>query len=168
MAESIQAERLNEFRGAPFSAVAVEAAVGSIRKQCGWHIAPTREDTEQLESVGRRSLQLPSLHLLEVLEIRDADDPDAEPFAGDLRVYKDGRVKALSGRLPEFCEVTYRHGFEEFPADLLPVVADRARVSSAGRVRAESLASRSITFEVSGDPLSSPIVDLYRLRNGAA
>ena len=168
MAETIQAQRLNEFRGAPFPPAVVDAAVESIRKQCGWHIAPERVDEAEVESVSGRFLQLGTLHLLEVLEIRDADNPDSGPFDGKLRVRRDGRVQALSGKLPEFCLVSFRHGYEEFPASLLPVVADRARAASAGRIRSESLASRSITVDAGVDPLTEPLIAAYRVGNGAS
>ena len=168
MSESIEQDRLKKFRGAPFSPEVVEAAVGSIRKQTGWHIAPERVEEAEVDTINGRSFQLDTAYLLDVLEIRDGDNPEAEPFDGKLRVRRNGKVTALTGRMPAYCIVSFRHGYEKFPADLLPVVADRARASAQGRIRAESLASRSITFEVSGDPLSSPIVDLYRVRPGPA
>lgn len=168
MSEGIWLDRLNSFRGAPFPPDVVESAVESIRKQCGWHIAPVREDTVEVYTVGRREFMLPTLHALSVLEIKDADDPEAVPFAGRLRVQRNGRVLALSGRLPEYVSVTFSHGHEDFPASLLPVVADRANAGSAGRIRSESLASRSISVDSGVDPLTEPMIAAYRLGRGAS
>lgn len=163
MSEDIWLDRLNSFRGAPFPPEAVESAVDSIREQCGWHIAPVREDTVDVYTVGRREFMLETLLALEVSEVRDADNPNAEPFTGRLRVQRNGRVVALSGRLPEYARVTFTHGHEAFPGGLLPVVADRANAWSAGRIRSESLASRSISVDAGVDPLTEPMIARFRV-----
>lgn len=168
MNEAIQPERLSDFRGAPFPGAVTSAAVDSIRKQCGWHIAPERADEDEIESVGGKTIYLPTLHLAEVLEIRDADNPDAEPFDGKLRVKRKGIVEALSGRFPDFALVKYRHGYDEFPDALLPIVADRAGAAKTGRIQSESLASRSVTMSAGVDPLTAPLIAAYKVGRRAS
>lgn len=127
-----------------FSDDAVEAAGESIRSETGWHIAPTATETLVLDSEGGYALMLPTLHLIEVTEVRDV--------SGDTPAIITGWRKSVAGMLilpygrwavgAETIEVDIEHGYETCPLELLPVLARRIRdnaATSAGQVRLGSL-----------------------------
>lgn len=159
----IDPDDLKGFRGSPFDPSIINAAVESIRVECGWQIGPETTTTEHIETDGK-TLFLSTLKLLEVEEIVDAENDSATPVTGRYRAKDNGVVKALGKtEFPEYARVTYRHGHKEFPRTLLPIVAERARNASQGRLTGESLASRSITIEGGRDPLTAPLLAAYRL-----
>lgn len=157
-------ESLSDFRGGPFPEHLIRTAIKAIRRECGWIIGPQTTETCRLYTSGR-SLTLPTLHLVDVVSIRDADDPDSVPLAGRRRVEPEGRVRALSGaRFPEYAEIEFVHGFKEWPEELNLIIASLVRDMKSGRIRSESLASRSITLEAGADTkLIAPVLDAYRL-----
>lgn len=134
--------------GAPFHESAVTAAAASIRRHCQWHIAPEITQTVRVRTGGADVAWLPTLALVEVVEIRDT---------------RTGQVLALPwwdvpgfgletiGRWPELIDVEMKHGFNSVPAELLPVIATRARESATGRIRSESLGGRGIALATDSD-----------------
>lgn len=167
---AVPADRLAGLRGAPFTQDTVNKAVAVIRKECEWIIGPRTVETRRLDTSGR-ALQLPTLHLHRLISVRDGDNPEADPIPmRRLRVYDEGEVKIIGrGRLPEFVEVEFEHGYEQFPDDLLMLVASKARDAKTGRIRSESLASRSITLEAGAETrLASSLLDKYRLSHGSS
>ncbi|KUG57780.1 hypothetical protein [Nesterenkonia jeotgali] len=167
---AVNAAALSTFRGAPFDQSNITTAVESIRTQCEWHIAPVLEHTFEIDA-GPRGFSIPTLHLVAITGLVDGDDPERDLLTDSrkLRVYGRGRVKLLSGpALPEFVKVTVRHGHTSFPAELLPVVAARARDAAKGRTRTESIAARSMTLDLSGEAaLDALLLDKYKLHHQA-
>lgn len=51
---------------------ALAAASQAIRNECGWHIAPPREETVTMDGRGGRILFLPSLHVTDISSITAA------------------------------------------------------------------------------------------------
>lgn len=143
--------------GGPFSAATVKAAGESVRRLCGWHIAPSVTETIVLDSPGGDVLWLPSRHVTAVESVRDltGDVPV------DLTGWRWSQAGMLSGKFPagfRVVEVTLTHGFDSCPPDLLPVVADRTR----RRVMAESLGARSVTYGTESNHLLDSLAG-YRL-----
>lgn len=142
----LAATDLADFPGAPFPDAVVDAAASAVRREVGWHIAPSiTGDTARVVARGR--LFLRTLHLTGVTGIVDVTDPSS-PETEDLDdwdwtssgVLYRRRSPTREGRV---FEVTYTHGYESCPADLLPALAyrcQRAKIdSSTGSVRLGSL-----------------------------
>lgn len=146
---------LAEFPGAPFSADAVAAASEAIRREVGWHIAPRVIETLTLDGTGGGVLFLPTLHLVDVTEVRDVTDDTPRVLTG-WRKSQRGMLSRARGwpRGFEAIEVDVVHGYDSCPPELLPVIAER----TSRRVMQESLGSRSVSYSAEGDaPLAATL-----------
>lgn len=143
---------LNGFPGAPFSEQIVDSAVAELRREAGWHIAPGITETVVVDGSHTTVLLLPTLRLTAVTEVRDvsSDTPEA------LEQWRSIRRGALYRRCGwpcglEVVEVDMTHGFAETPADLLPVIAEKARLGvSDERVSSETAGGESISYRTNG------------------
>lgn len=152
----VRAEDLQGFQGAPFKPETVNAASEQIRRICGWHIAPTIEQTLVLDHAGGPVLYLPSLRVVDVVSLKN------HRTGIELSNWHWSGAGMVEGSFPRgfrSIEVTLEHGYAECPADLLPVVAARTQ----RRVMQESLGSRSVSFSSEGDVAFESTLDLYRL-----
>lgn len=152
----VLAEDLDGFKGAPFKPETVNAASAQIRRICGWHIAPTIEETLVLDHDGGPVLYLPSLKVIDVVAVKD------HRTGRDLSRWHWSGAGMIEGQFPRgfrSVEVTIEHGYAECPADLLPVVASRTQ----RRAMQESLGSRSVSFSAEGDRAFESTLELYRL-----
>lgn len=156
--ELVAADELVGFPGAPFPANTVAAATGQIRRICGWHIAPTIVETLVLDHDGSGVLHLPSLHVLDVVSVRDLTGRDPRDLSG-WRWSGAGMVEGYFPRGFRSVEVVVEHGYETCPDDLLPVVAARTQ----RRAMQESLGSRSVSYSVDGDRAVESTLDSYML-----
>lgn len=156
----VEAADLGEFPGAPFSAAVVAAAAGQVRAEAGWHIAPQVAETVEIETGRSTVALLPSLRVVEVTAVRNAEDGT---------VLDGWRLSASSGVLtrkagwPETIEVDLTHGYAKCPAELVSVVADRAQRGKAGLVRQESLGARSVSYAAAADPFHAQVLARYTL-----
>lgn len=156
----VSPETLREFPGAPFPAAQVEAASEQVRRIAGWHIAPREVHTVVLDHDGADVLTLPSKAVHEVLSVRDVSGSTPREVTG-YRWSAKGML-SRSGGLPlgfRSVEVTFEHGFDSCPADLLPVIASRTQ----RRVMQESLGSRSVSYSAEGDRSFEDTLSLYRI-----
>jgi hypothetical protein len=154
------ANELAGFKGGPFTDAVVASAGYSIRDECGWHIAPEVTTTMKFRGEGTAIL-LPTMRLMDVSLIRDRN---GYPVTG-VDWYQNGTLECEAG-FPTFVEVTFRHGYKVCPPSLLPIIAERAQASSAGRVKSEALAGRSVSLEGGYDPISPDVLNRYRLQGG--
>lgn len=115
---------LAELPGAPFTDAIVDAAVSDLRSRLGWHVAPERTETLELDHDGGRDLILPTRQIVSITEIRDV--------SGDTPVVLTGwRVSKRKGIMTGYSwpcgtavlEVDLVHGYAEAPPDLLSAVA---------------------------------------------
>lgn len=143
-----------------FTSSLVEASAAMVRREAGWHIAPSVTETVWVESFGTHWLFLPTLYLTEVASVKDEDGnaldgwndkPTARFTAGCLRRGKCWPCGPL--------QVSMTHGYDECPADLLPAIAARTQ----RRVQQESLGSRSVTFFSGGDSPLDDAVARYKI-----
>lgn len=148
---------LQGFKGAPFTPAVIEGACQSIRDDCGWHVAPEVESTVKMRG-GGTVLILPTLHLVDITSIKSSRGTVVEGFDW----LPNGVVERLGG-FPRMVEVTFTHGYSSCPASLLGVVAERASTGSYGRVRQESLGSRSVSLESGYDSVGGAVVQRYTL-----
>jgi hypothetical protein len=116
----------------------------AIRNYCGWHVAPQVTETRVFDGDGGSLLQLPTLHLIEVDELRVGGQVVTDPEwseLGSIRVRTPDRYRSV--------EVTFTHGYDlERVADLVAVgeqVARNAASSPMGYIQ-ESIGSRNVTL----------------------
>jgi len=109
------------------SADDLAAAGAAVRAECGWHIAPRVTETLTLDSDGGYLLTLPSLFVVEVTAVTDADDAALE----DWSVSSLGLLERTGCRLwPKGygkVKVTLTHGLSKAPPDLVAVIVELAR-----------------------------------------
>ena len=152
---------LLSFAGAPFAEALVKAAGESIRRDAGWHIAPTVTETLVLDSDGGRQLFLPTLRdaVASVAEVRDVSGSSPRVLGG-WRLASSAAVLHRGGGWPAgegVIEVDLVHGYESCPAELLPAIAARTRP----KVRAESIGGRSVQLDA--DTLPDIVVASFRI-----
>lgn len=148
---------LAAFNGAPFNQEVVTSAGDSIRDECGWHIAPEISTTMMFRGEGSLIL-LPTMRLMDVSLVRDRN---GYPVTG-VDWLQNGILECPSG-FPPYVEVTFRHGYRACPPSLLGVIAERAAARSGGRIKSEALAGRSVSLEGGEDPVTSRVLNAYRL-----
>lgn len=146
------------FPGAPFSASVVKSAGGSIRDECGWHIAPTVTQTVRVAPAGNL-LFLRTMRLTDVLSVTDRDGNEVEVDDFDEGTGIVSLKRSPRGRVA----VELEHGYEECPPALLSVIAERAARFKAGIARQESLGSRSISVAANHETTSDEVIARYRL-----
>lgn len=157
----VSASALAGFRGAPFPETTVEAAAETVRAECGWHIAPEVEQTTKVRTGGLDTVNLPSLHVVEVVSVLDR--AGAEVTGWD---FWDHGVLERPGGFPDVITVKFRHGYESCPKDLHGIIAERSGSQASGRIKAESLAGRSVQLDGGYDPNTPAILAGYRLNPG--
>lgn len=168
-------ENMAHLPGAPFTQVQIDAALGALRLATGWHIAPTRTDVIELDvRPNWQHLQLPTLELVAVVAVRDADTSEVVP-ATEYRVsHKLCTIKRTCQVWEqgyETVEVEFTHGYAELPPELLAVLADAINLASRDQnVRDVSIDDFSQSFGTSsmtGSPLgNAAILNHYSLSGG--
>lgn len=157
----IEASDLVGFAGAPYQQKAIDAAVGSIRAQCEWHIAPPVEETWTMRTGGTDTLVLRTLRVVDVVAVASPYRQGLTP--ADVYDLGDG-VLLMPGGWPELVTITVRHGFDQCPPELLALIADRARTATVGgRIKQESLAGRSVALEGGVDSATDTVLSRYML-----
>lgn len=107
------------------------AAVSALRQACGWHVAPVVTSTARVRVEGG-VLVLPSLRVTRVVEVKlrgEVIDPARYELMPEPVVYL--RAHALS-REPVVVEVTFEHGYDEMPGELMSLLGAAASRGSAG------------------------------------
>lgn len=151
-------EDLADFPGAPFKDSTVKAAAGQVRRICGWHIAPSLTQSLTLDHDGSSVLYLPSLRVTDVASVRDLTGSTPREIS-NWRWSGAGMIEGSFPRGFRAVEVTLTHGYEECPADLMPVLASRTQ----RRAMQESLGSRSVSYSAEGDRAFESTLESYRL-----
>ena len=88
------------------------AAVSAIRAWCGWHVAPAHLETLRLDGTGAREVFLPSLHVLEVLQVLD-DGREVTDFEWSTN----GIIRKASPFTRKLGGITVqlKHGYPDMP-----------------------------------------------------
>ncbi len=151
----VNADQLDDFPGAPFKPGIVDAAVGGLRGDVGWHIAPEVTETITVDGSPDQTLILPTLKIATITAIRDVTGTTPVAVTGWRMASTAGLLWREDGWPCGFAavEVDLTHGFADTPPELLPAVAYycQAQLTDAN-VSTESLLSWSKTTR----PISSP------------
>src|SRR5690625_590158 len=161
MDDLVTSGELTGFPGAPFDEGVVAAAADAVRVGAGWHIAPVRTETVDVDTDSGRVALLPSLRVIKVAEVRDAETGDV--LTGWRLSKHRGTLTRKSGSWPPLIEVDLTHGYESCPPALFPVIAERAQRQRAGLAAQESLGSRSVSYRVNYDAVSAGILARFAL-----
>jgi hypothetical protein len=156
-------DELVGFPGAPFGDQIVDAAVGEVRGEARWHIAPSRTETLTLDSDGGTRLVLPTLRLAAVSAVRDTSG-DTPVDIADYRWSKSGILYRFGGWPCGFqaVEVDVVHGYDSCPPELLPVVAGRAQASAINwNVASRAIGPFSETYRTAA--VADPALARYML-----
>ena len=125
------------------------AAGDAIRRECGWHIAPSKTVTVGVEAGGGRILSLPSLHVTAVTSVLDSNGDAVTDFR--LTQYSQLELPRWQCWAYDEYTITMTHGFAETPRDVVAVIVDMARdyasaSATAGNVRQVSLDGASFSY----------------------
>lgn len=171
----VSPEDLESFPGAPYDEYVVDIAVAQLRNEARWHIAPVREETIEVESLGGPNLWLPTMRVVTVTEVRIGDTTYTSGWT-KLRysLWRSG------GWAAGLAEIDLEHGFPETPLELLPLVALRAGTVTDPRdpavtQRTQSTGPFSETLSYGSSSSSSaatltvdPVLERYTLPIGVA
>lgn len=144
----------------PRSELLIQGAVASVRRHCGWHVSPTREDDFILDGRGGRVQRLPTLHVVDVLKVTDGGQDLT--YRDDYRWSEMGLLERMHGswsRHYRDVEVTAVHGHDEVPdiiAMVLSVIA-RTMASPMGATR-EQAGAMSVTWATTSPGVAGGMV----------
>lgn len=141
----------------------IDRTVETVRHMCGWHVWPTREESLTLDVRDRGELFIPTLHLVEVLDVEVGGSPL------DLSKIDWSDTGIIVGPFPvgfRKVRVRVRHGFESAP-DLLGVclsMAQRYR-EPYGQLTVGGISMGS-SSGITPQSAEWRIIDLYKLEPG--
>lgn len=119
------------------------AAVASVRSYCGWHIAPEVTETVTVDGSGSSVQMLPTLRLVDLISITNAGALVADPEWSTSGMVRGCWTPRFRGVVAEM-----RHGFTDWPSDLIAVIMEM--VASGGQARVSQVTSRShqVSFDL--------------------
>lgn len=129
-----------------------------VRSYCGWHIAPSREETVTIHTWGGTYLPLPSLHVTEVAAVAEAG-VDLILDEGYAWLAPSSTMNRYSWGWDADVVVTFTHGYAEVPAEVTAIVqavAQRAVQNPGSLVRTQD-GPFSDTFSQTGFNQSLPM-----------
>jgi hypothetical protein len=143
----------------------VRQAQATIRRYCGWHIAPNITETVTLDGNGGRNLSLPSLYVTDIdsiTELGDLVDVADYDWSVDGRVHR--RYCSWTTR-PRQVIVEFEHGYDLIPDDLIQVAVSLAnrRSSSPAGIRRETTGPFSVEYGIDFLQDERDVLNLYKL-----
>lgn len=152
------------------------AAEATVRKYCGWHVAPVIIEDLILDGTGTASLFIKSLRVVNVLAA-ECDGTVLDPATLE---WSEAGYLRIPGAWPDklrAVKLTVEHGFDEVPdvAAIIRAIAARASASPTGVVR-EQAGAVSISMSLTAPGVSGGVVlmdherrmlDKYRITGGA-
>ncbi|MBW8171797.1 hypothetical protein K0651_01875 [Ornithinimicrobium sp. Arc0846-15] len=145
--------------GAP-TAEQIASTSAAIRVICGWHIAPSIEQTITIDADGGSTLDLPSMHVTAVTSVMDLSGPTPVEIT-DYRWSKAGMLQRPGGwpRGFQTVEVTMTHGLTASPDSIAALVTTIA----TRRVTRESIGGRSLELDSVEQVLAEQALAAYRI-----
>lgn len=117
----------------------LERAENAVIRYCEWHVAPARDETLILDGSGTGLVQLPSLKVNEIQEVRQLGQvvpPEAYDWSATGQIQLRNPSGRWTGRYRGI-QVDLNHGYDELPADLVNVILGlvvRAVASPMGEI----------------------------------
>lgn len=137
------------------------AAHGSVRRHCGWHVAPIITETLTLDGSGGTDILLPSLRVVDLLTVTNA----GVNVTASVDTSRAGMLRLRTGTWTNrFGAVTVelRHGYDldEVPEVAAIIAGVAKRGPNAGRVDTSESANGSARGAAldRGAPLSIPLL----------
>lgn len=128
---------------------AARLASAGVRGYCGWHVAPSLEETLELDGSRSPLLELPSLLVTAVAEVK-VDDV----VVTDFEWSRAGMLRRAAGWGAGWrsVQVTFTHGHAETPEDvrLAAIAAARREMVNPDNLRSESGPAYSRVFTIPG------------------
>lgn len=125
-----------------------KAATAAVRAHCGWHIAPTVEQTITVDGSGGEDLLLPTLHLTRVIEVHENGhlvplDQIDQSSSGYLR----RRGRRWTDR-PGGITVTIEHGYtvEQIPDVDAAIRAISSRAQGPANIAQQASGPNSVRY----------------------
>lgn len=141
----------------------MRAAQRQIRKECGWHVAPSMTHTIRLDGYGGDTLILPSLHVTDITSVK----LDGVEHVDDCSWSSHGTIVLRKGLFPDMpgsIEVTLTDGWDldEVPElqALLLSIAKRAMSQPAGVVASQSVNGSTVSY-FHGSDGNTPGITLF-------
>lgn len=135
-------------------------AVASVREYCGWHIAPEIDEEVTADGSGCAVQMLPTLRLVDLISITNDGVAVSNPewsAAGFVRGLWTCRLRGVTA--------TMRHGYEDWPADLLGVMVELAADAGKGRVSQVTNRAYQVSFDLDSETdRQRSVLDRYRLQ----
>lgn len=135
----------------PRAALTLAGVTASLRRWCGWHVAPVLTETLILDGPGGRELALPSLHVLNLVSVLNGDaDVDLDYL--EWSALGNVRGPVWSSRYRSV-RVTLEHGYEvdEVPDLVTAVLSVSARfLASPMGATSEQAGSVSVSWGGTG------------------
>lgn len=108
------------------------AALSALRQACGWHVAPVTASTARVRVEGG-VIVLPSLRVTRVVEVKirgQVIDPSRYELMPEPVIHLRGRSPSWGP--PVVAEVTFEHGYDDMPDELMSLLGAAASRGSAG------------------------------------
>lgn len=148
----------------------LDQAEAMVRTYCGWHIAPSREETVVLDGPGSQVLLLPSLYVTAIASVVEAG-VELDP-ANDYQWSRSGVVNRWYGATwPDAgtcghgwwtsqlrgIEVTMTHGYETVPVEVTGVVQAIASrlIDNPSGLQQQTVGPFSETYSGAGSALGA-------------
>ena len=126
----VQPSDLDGLPGYPFTEAEVDAAVATLQREFGWHVAPKLTTTLTMSvPSGVYKLRLPTKKLVSVTSITvDGTVVDASDYT--VVTARNQVVKNVGYWTVGDANtvVVFKHGYDETPKDLLPLIAEAAAI----------------------------------------
>ena len=133
--------------------------VASVREYCGWHIAPEVDEEVTVDGSGCAVQMLPTLRLVDLVSITNDGAAVSNPewsAAGFVRGSWTCRLRGVTA--------TMRHGYEDWPADLLGVLVELATDDQKARVSQVTNRAYQVSFDTDAETEQRRnVFDRYRL-----
>lgn len=153
---------LADFPGAPFPHGILTSVTRRIRDECGWHIAPSIQQTVTVYTKRSGIVVLPTRLLTDVAGVRDVSWSTSVTLSVDnWRWDSSGVLRHRLGWPPgRTLEVDITHGYDQCPESLLSWAAEMARRTgrSGTDVRSETTGPFSVAY---GGALGAEVRDKY-------
>lgn len=127
-----------------------------VRSFCGWHIAPSREETVEVRTCGGRTLLLPSMYVTAVESVT-ADEQALT--TDDFHWSTAGVVTHSDWWGSGVTSVVFTHGYDEVPAEVTAIVQAVAQRATAnpGSLTRQQIGPFSETYSTTGSGQVVPL-----------